>query len=75
LVEALGRPGVRSLCPTGTIRSSCWRRVRLRAPAECPAKGDNLKAGVTKAQRYEPTLNAAYAELAAHYGDASPVIA
>lgn len=29
---------------------------------------DNLKAAVTKAHRYEPTLNATYAELAAHYG-------
>ncbi len=29
---------------------------------------DNLKAGVTKAHRYEPVLNASYAELAAHYG-------
>jgi len=29
---------------------------------------DNLRAGVTKAHRYEPILNASYAELAAHYG-------
>jgi transposase len=29
---------------------------------------DNLKAGVTRPHRYEPDLNAAYAELAAHYG-------
>ena len=29
---------------------------------------DNLKAGVIKAHRYEPVLNAAYAEMAAHYG-------
>ena len=29
---------------------------------------DNLKAGVTRAHRYEPILNASYAELAAHYG-------
>ena len=28
---------------------------------------DNLKAGVIRAHRYEPDLNAAYAELAAHY--------
>jgi transposase len=29
---------------------------------------DNLRAGVTKAHRYEPTLNDSYAEMAAHYG-------
>lgn len=29
---------------------------------------DNLAAGVTKACRYEPILNATYAEMAAHYG-------
>lgn len=29
---------------------------------------DNLRAGVTRAHRYEPILNASYAELAAHYG-------
>ena len=31
---------------------------------------DNLRAGVTKAHRYEPVLNASYAEMAAHYGTA-----
>lgn len=29
---------------------------------------DNLLSGVTKANRYEPTLNQSYAELARHYG-------
>ena len=29
---------------------------------------DNLKAGVTKAHRYEPDLNPTYSEMAAHYG-------
>ena len=29
---------------------------------------DNLKAGVIRPHRYEPILNASYAELAAHYG-------
>jgi transposase len=29
---------------------------------------DNLKTGVTKADRYEPALNAAYAQMAEHYG-------
>ncbi len=29
---------------------------------------DNLRAGVTKAHRYEPILNASYAEMAAQYG-------
>ncbi len=31
---------------------------------------DNLRAGVTKAHRYEPELNRTYEELAAHYGAA-----
>lgn len=31
---------------------------------------DNLKAGVTKPDRYEPELNPTYAELATHYGTA-----
>lgn len=31
---------------------------------------DNLAAGVTKADRYEPEINATYAEMAAHYGTA-----
>lgn len=29
---------------------------------------DNLRAGVTRAHRYEPELNRTYAEMAAHYG-------
>ena len=31
---------------------------------------DNLRSGVTRAHRYEPILNASYAEMAAHYGTA-----
>jgi len=31
---------------------------------------DNLKAGITKACFYEPTVNRSYAEMAAHYGTA-----
>ena len=31
---------------------------------------DNLKSGVTKPCRYEPEINATYAEMAAHYGTA-----
>jgi len=31
---------------------------------------DNLRTGVTKADRYEPVLNLAYAQLAEHYGTA-----
>jgi len=31
---------------------------------------DNLRAGVSKSDRYEPTLNPAYARLAEHYGTA-----
>jgi len=30
--------------------------------------GDNLKAGVNKAHRYEPDINPTYREMAAHYG-------
>jgi len=35
--------------------------VRLIVP-------DNLRAGVTRAHRYEPDINQSYAEMAAHYG-------
>ncbi len=31
---------------------------------------DNLKSGVSKACRYDPDINPAYAQLAAHYGTA-----
>ena len=31
---------------------------------------DNLKSGITKACFYEPAVNRAYAEMAAHYGTA-----
>jgi transposase len=36
----------------------------------CPAivVPDNLRSGVTKAHRYEPDINATFAEMAAHYG-------
>ena len=51
----------------------CWTAAHVRvfeflggAPAILVP--DNLKAGVTKPHRYEPVLNASYAELAAHYG-------
>ena len=37
--------------------------VRLIVP-------DNLRAGVTRAHRYEPDINPTYAEMAAHYGAA-----
>ncbi len=38
----------------------------------CPAivVPDNLKAGVARADRYEPDLNRTYREMAAHYGAA-----
>ncbi len=51
----------------------CWTAAHVRtfefmggAPAILVP--DNLKAGVIKPHRYEPILNASYAELAAHYG-------
>ena len=36
----------------------------------CPAivVCDNLRSGVTRANRYEPDVNATYQEMAAHYG-------
>jgi transposase len=36
------------------------------APAICVS--DNLRSAVTRADRYEPEVNASYAEMAAHYG-------
>jgi len=52
-----------------------WLGAHVRAfefMGGCPAilVPDNLRSGVTKAHRYEPILNASYAELAAHYGAA-----
>jgi transposase len=51
----------------------CWTAAHVNAfeyMGGTPAilVPDNLKAGVTRPHRYEPDLNAAYAELAAHYG-------
>ena len=50
-----------------------WTAAHVRAFeffGGCPAilVPDNLKAGVIKPHRYEPILNASYAELAAHFG-------
>ncbi len=52
-----------------------WLGAHVRAfefMGGCPAilVPDNLRSGVTKAHRYEPILNASYAEMAAHYGTA-----
>ena len=33
---------------------------------------DNLKSGVTRANFFDPVLNASYYELARHYGTAGP---
>jgi transposase len=51
----------------------CWTAAHVNAfefmvGAPAILVPDNLKAGVTRPHRYEPDLNAAYAELAAHYG-------
>ena len=51
----------------------CWTAAHVNAfeyMGGTPAilVPDNLKAGVTRPHRYEPDLNASYAELAAHYG-------
>ena len=42
----------------------------LEALAGCPAivVCDNLRSGVTRPHRYEPDVNATFAEMAAHYG-------
>jgi transposase len=56
-------------------RLECWIGSHVRcfeAMGAVPALlvPDNLRAGVSKAHRYEPLLNRTYAELAAHYGTA-----
>ena len=45
-------------------------RALLRGLGGCPAivVCDNLRSGVTRPHRYEPDVNATYAEMAAHYG-------
>lgn len=52
---------------------SCWVDSHKRAfdyfgCVPQVVTGDNLKSGVTRACRYEPDLNATYAEMAEHYG-------
>ena len=54
---------------------SCWVNSHKRAfeyfgCVPHVVTSDNLKSGVTKACRYEPDLNATYAEMAEHYGTA-----
>jgi transposase len=51
----------------------CWVSAHVHcfeAMAGCPAivVCDNLRAGVTRPHRYEPDVNATFAEMAAHYG-------
>jgi transposase len=58
-------------CRTQTLRD--WldaHALTFEFLGGCPevVVPDNLKSGVTKACRYEPEKNPAYAELAAHYG-------
>ncbi len=58
---------------TWTQRLSDWTASTSRALAYFNGVPrllipDNLKAAVTKACRYEPTLNQTYSDLAAHYG-------
>ena len=52
--------------PTGSACTST-RWVRSAAVPKAVVC-DNLKAGVTKASRYEPSINRTYQELATHYG-------
>lgn len=55
-------------------QAECWwtaahvRAFAFMGGAPAILVPDNLKAGVIKPHRYEPILNASYAELAAHYG-------
>jgi transposase len=59
--------------PVITMDQSAWVAAHVAAFAYfggAPARlvPDNLSTGVTKADLYDPKLNRAYAELAAHYG-------
>jgi transposase len=59
--------------PVLSMNQSCWVEAHVAAFeffAGCPARlvPDNLKTGVVKPDLYDPKLNRAYAEMAAHYG-------
>jgi transposase len=58
---------------TQNSRDFCNSHVNAFKFFDCVPKGivpDNLKSGVTKADRYEPQLNTLYGKLAEHYGTA-----
>ena len=59
--------------PVVSMDQASWKASHVEAFAffgGCPARlvPDNLKTGVDKPDLYDPQLNRAYAELAAHYG-------
>jgi len=72
-VAVLGASNYTYAEATASQAELCWTAAHVNAfeffdgvPAILVP--DNLKAGVTRPHRYEPILNAAYAELATHYG-------
>ena len=74
--EGIGSPQILSISRSREMgsRASCWSR-RTSAGLGVPAPAlsrlpDNLKSGVVRACRYEPTLQRDYEELALHYGAA-----
>ena len=74
-VAALGTSSYNNAEATCTQTLPDWIGSHTRAFAflgGAPAMvvSDNLKSGVTKACFYEPTVNRAYAEMAAHYDTA-----
>ncbi len=62
------RRPTRSRCRTGSPRISVPWRFYGGVPALLVP--DNLKSAIDLADRYEPGINATYAEMAAHYGTA-----
>lgn len=72
-VSALGASGCAYAEATRTQSLPDWLASHVRAleyygAAPTILVPDNLRVGVTRADRYEPDLQRSYAELAAHYG-------
>jgi transposase len=72
-VAALGVSSYTFAEATWSQELPCWIGSHIRAleyfgGLPMLVVPDNLKAGVTKACRYEPDLNPTYSEMAAHYG-------
>jgi transposase len=72
-VAALGVSSYTFAEATWSQELPCWIGSHIRALENFGGLPmlvvpDNLKAGVTKACRYEPDLNPTYSEMAAYYG-------